>query len=110
MVSEKLLIFLPKATFQENSAMLFIFRNDFLSLGPVVVFFSYLVSLSFPSCLSNPANVLQSVVPGLRHQLTASGRALSSQSTPTSFLDEEDDESKTLFTLMTISRFYNYFF
>lgn len=59
MVSEKLLIFLPKATFQENSAMLFIFSNNFLPSGPVVVFLSYLVPLGFSSCISNPADVLQ---------------------------------------------------
>lgn len=60
-VSEKLLIFLPKAKFQENIAMLFIFSNNFLPLGPVVVFFAYLVPLSSSSCLYNPAGVLQSV-------------------------------------------------
>lgn len=58
MVSEKLLIFLPKATFQEKSAMLFIFSNNFLPLGPVVVFFSYLVPLGFSSCISCTVDVL----------------------------------------------------
>lgn len=36
------------------------------------------------------------MVPGLRHQLTASGRSLSSQSTPTSVLDEEDESKNSV--------------
>lgn len=36
------------------------------------------------------------MVPGLRHQLTASGRSLSSQSTPTSALDEEDESKNSV--------------
>lgn len=77
MDSEKFLIFLPKAEFQENDVRLFLFSDRFLLLGPVAVFFSYLALLSFSSWLSNPAGVLQSVASGLRYQLAASGTSLS---------------------------------